>query len=135
MYSFSHILRTTSPPLMIFIPHTLERVYCISEQTSNFYHHWLFFYKFSKWAAGLSENEILKIAYLGPFDFLGMLNIILVSLMSWPITGIREGRLMQNTLYINLISKFKGFENEELMVDVVYCRICWEFVLNACQGT
>ena len=38
-HSFSHILRTTSPSLLIFIPHILELVYCVLEQTSYFYHH------------------------------------------------------------------------------------------------
>ena len=42
LYSFSHILRTTSPPLLIFISHILERVYCILEQTTNFYHYQFF---------------------------------------------------------------------------------------------
>ena len=45
----------------------------------------------------------MKIAYLSPFDFLNMLNIIHVSLMNWPITGIREGRLIRNTRYITPI--------------------------------
>ena len=39
LYSFSHILQITSPPLLIFIPHILEHVYCILEQTLNFYHY------------------------------------------------------------------------------------------------
>ena len=36
LFSFSHILRTTSPPPLIFIPHILERVYCVLEQTPIF---------------------------------------------------------------------------------------------------
>ena len=31
LYLFSHILRTTSPPLFTFTPHILERVYCVLE--------------------------------------------------------------------------------------------------------
>ena len=47
----------------------------------------------------MGENEILKITYLSPFDFLVMPNIIRVSLTSSSIAGIREGRLMRNTRY------------------------------------
>ena len=56
------------------------------------------------------QNE-QQLVYLSPFDFLGMLNIKHVSLMSWPITGIREGRLIWNTLYIpnfNFLAQFGG---------------------------
>ena len=42
-------------------------------------------------------SEILKVAYISTFNLLWMLNIIHVSLMSSPVTGIREGRLMRNT--------------------------------------
>ena len=82
LYLFSHILRTTSSPLLIFIPHIVEQVYCVMKQTANFYRHSFFFHEFLECAAGLGENEILKIEFLSPFDFVAMLNIIHVNLMS-----------------------------------------------------
>ena len=42
LYLFSHILRTISLPLLIFITHILEHVNCVLEWTVNFYHHYFF---------------------------------------------------------------------------------------------
>ena len=50
-------------------------------------------------AAGLDKNENLKIAYPSPFDFLGIRTIVHISLVSWPIAGIMEGKLLRNTRY------------------------------------
>ena len=60
IYSFRHILRTTSPLLLIFIPHILESIHHVKEQITIFYYYLFFFYKFPKWATGLEEREILK---------------------------------------------------------------------------
>ena len=77
-----------------------------------------FFHKFLKWTTGLGENQILKIAYFSPFHFMGMQNIIHVSLISWLITDIREERLMRNTRYRNhegeIISS-KTKESEDIL--------------------
>ena len=88
------------PSLLIFILQILKSIIlCLRAISKLLSLSIFFFYKFSKRATGLSENEILKIAYHSPFDFLGSVIIIHVSLLSWPITGIKEGRLMRNTRY------------------------------------
>ena len=69
LYLFYLILRTTSPPILIFIPYILESIYYFIEQTTNIYHYWFLFQEFSKWMVGLGDNNILKMASISPSIF------------------------------------------------------------------
>ena len=116
---FSHVFLCSF--LSYFTNHrtpTLRIMQCFTANC-EFYHYYVFSYRFTKWMVSLEGNEILKISYLSTFNFLAMLIIIHVKLVSWPITDIREGKLMRNNRYnTTCVERWRGGGSQSIIVEL-----------------